>query len=290
MTSPASWSDDLVLARVKRTLVEDCGIRAFADAARLFRHFDANGNGTISACEFRAGLASVGCKLSEFETKYLVLAFDKNRDGKIDLEEFVGELVYPQMNRRRQRVVVAAYESLCARSVGGAAPTAAEVRAAFDVSRHPEVRAGIVPARTIEREFAATFGDDVCSAGPLSLDVFKALFAGVSTVVPSDDVFDELVTLGFHVDADAKPTFSGSTRDWSKDATAAGGKDPLEYTPHRPDDAWRRPLIALQRTKGYDLDATWRPQPDREPALNKECPRTWETSSRAAWVNHTAKK
>jgi hypothetical protein len=291
MTSPASWSDDPVLAKVKRALIESNGIRAFADAAALFRKFDTNKNGWIEEAEFKAGIEACGVKLSAQELRYLILAFDDNRDGRISLHEWVGELVYPQMNLRRQRSVINGFNDLSAKAAAAGLPgvTPAFVRQRFDVSKHPEVRSGRVPAHIIDREMAQAFGDDIAGneAGDneaISLDTFKALLAGLSSVVPSDDIFDEMIVCCFGIDNSRRPAFASTQRDWSQTTL---GQDPLEYEPKRPDDAYSKALqsMTLANRRGYDTSATARPQPDREPKLNKSCPRTWETSSRVDFQN-----
>jgi hypothetical protein len=287
MTSPSNWADDAVLGDVKRVLIESGGVHCFADAAALFRRIDANGNGYIEPAEFRAALAAVGVKLSDASLRYLVLAFDKNRDGRISLDEFVGELVLPQLNLRRQRIVRAAFDALVARGAG-APLTPAVVRAAFDVARHPAVRAGRVAPQKLRAEFDAAFADDygaVDAAGALTLETFTALFAGISAVVPSDDVFHEIVGLGFGLDQAATPVFSESARDWT--ATTRAGTDPLSYTANRPDDAYSAALKQLARSRGYDQSVTRRPQEDRQPKLPL-LGREWTTTARLAYVSPAA--
>jgi Ca2+-binding EF-hand superfamily protein len=286
MTSPANWSDDHTLAKVKRILIEAGGIRGFADAAALFRQFDLNKNGYIDETEFNVGLNSIGAKLSKQELKYLILAFDKDRDGRISLKEFVGELVYPQMNWRRQRCVVRAFEFLKSKDQDGKIQPA-EVRAAFDVSQHPAVRSGRVSADLIQKEFERAFDDSLVDEnGFFDETTFKALFGGISSVVPSDDIFEEIITLGFHIDNAQRPTFSGTETDWK---STQKGQDPLEYSPHRPDDAYSKTLQQLARSKGYDQSVTYRPQPNREPTLPM-LGRVWETTSRLAYSNPNEKK
>lgn len=281
MSSPANWADDHTLLKVKRILIEGGGIRGFAEAAALFRKFDLNGNGYIDENEFNLGIRALGAELSKFELKYLIMAFDKDRDGRISLSEFVGELVYPQMNYRRQNIVLKAFRYLMSKDKDGKIHPS-EVKAAFDPSEHPQVKAGLVSAEMIRKEFERGFCDAlVDEEGYYNEETFKALFGGLSSIVPSDDIFDEIITLGFHIDDSARPTFKQTEVDWT---ATKKGEDPLDYVPHRPDDAYSKALQQMARAKGYDQSVTFRPQPNREPTLPR-LGRSWETTTKVAYQN-----
>lgn len=58
-----------------------------ADRERLFKHFDANGDGKISATELGDALKTLGCVTPE-EVKHMMDEIDSDGDGYISYEEF----------------------------------------------------------------------------------------------------------------------------------------------------------------------------------------------------------
>lgn len=51
-----------------------------------FRVFDIDGNGLIDAEELRLTMQHLGEKLTDRDVEAMILAVDRNRDGKIDYE------------------------------------------------------------------------------------------------------------------------------------------------------------------------------------------------------------
>lgn len=58
-----------------------------ADRERLFKHFDANGDGKISAAELAQSLQTLGCVTPE-EVKNMMDELDIDGDGFISYDEF----------------------------------------------------------------------------------------------------------------------------------------------------------------------------------------------------------
>ena len=56
---------------------------------KIFEYFDANGDGSLSAEEFKTGLYNldkIRFKLSDNQVGQLVVLFDKDGDGNVDME------------------------------------------------------------------------------------------------------------------------------------------------------------------------------------------------------------
>jgi len=66
------------------------------DVQQAFRLFDQDKDGFISPAELRAVLASLGEKVSDSELADIIRDADKDKDGKLNFQEFVG-----MMNRPR---------------------------------------------------------------------------------------------------------------------------------------------------------------------------------------------
>ena len=59
----------------------------------VFKQFDEDKNGTISALEIQKLLTKLGDNLSEKEVNEIIRGVDSDADGKIDYEEFVNMLL-----------------------------------------------------------------------------------------------------------------------------------------------------------------------------------------------------
>lgn len=65
------------------------GIRGLA---RIFKAMDENGNKKLECDDFRWGLMDYGVSVSKEEAAEILNHFDKNGDGKVDFDEFLGTL------------------------------------------------------------------------------------------------------------------------------------------------------------------------------------------------------
>ncbi|KAG8384166.1 hypothetical protein BUALT_Bualt04G0089900 [Buddleja alternifolia] len=59
-----------------------------ADRERIFKRFDANGDGKISATELGDALKMLGCVTAE-EIKHMMDEIDTDKDGYISFQEFM---------------------------------------------------------------------------------------------------------------------------------------------------------------------------------------------------------
>jgi calmodulin len=59
----------------------------------VFKQFDEDKNGTISALEIQKLLKKLGDNLSDKELNEIIRGVDSDGDGKIDYEEFVNMLL-----------------------------------------------------------------------------------------------------------------------------------------------------------------------------------------------------
>ena len=59
-----------------------------AEIKLMFKAFDKNGDGSISPEELKFALKNLGQELTAEDIKELMIQVDKNRDGKIDINEF----------------------------------------------------------------------------------------------------------------------------------------------------------------------------------------------------------
>jgi Ca2+-binding EF-hand superfamily protein len=80
------------------------GAKGLIGLKRQFKIMDSDGSGALDFNEFKKALDDykVGC--TEEETQALFGIFDRNRDGTINFEEFLGAIV-GELNQLRQSLV-----------------------------------------------------------------------------------------------------------------------------------------------------------------------------------------
>jgi len=197
--------------KVKRALLKKGGTAGLKDAVQWFREADSNDDNELSPSEWLLALKKMGIKLSEQEAKYLFIAFDKNQDGMISLDEFIRNLI-GQMNSRRTRVVLAAFKKFEADENGKVSTQS--LIGTFNPKG--SIRAGSSPndEERLMRDFLATFGEQKNPSGVITKESFVAYYAAVSATVQHDEEFEAQVLKGWGVDNPAAPRLATTERDW----------------------------------------------------------------------------
>lgn len=274
----STWNDDVVMKRVKQALLADAGINGLRAATLTFRQMDKNNDQTLSPEEFENGLLAHSVKLSKAELQYLVRAFDTDGDGRVTLQEFIKGLI-GTTNPRRKAMITKAYGFLAAKSPQGAI-AASEIVNLYDAGHHPAVLMGRLTTIDVEREILGAFGIDSDKDGLISQEEFEAFFAGMSAVMPSDDVFEEMMLKCFKMDNSKKPQLSSTAREWGENG------DPLAAKPQRLKDAHSGTLYAAPH-KGYDHTSIQRPF-QQDPPIGRTVKRDYVTTMKRDYPNYSS--
>lgn len=134
-----SPEDAEIVGRVKNKLVERCGDRGLNALRQVLQSMDYSGDGVLSAKELKFGLRDIGVELSPSELALLMRALDRNRDGSIDLREFLDVLRGPRLSGVRLALVRKAFTLMDSDRKG--AISLDDLRENYDVSFFPSVRA-----------------------------------------------------------------------------------------------------------------------------------------------------
>lgn len=100
---------------------------------------DSDGSGALDFNEFKKALDDYRIQTTDAEAEQVFAIFDRNRDGTINFEEFIGAIL-GEMNENRQRLVHEAFKKLD--DNGNGVLEVDEVKSKFDPSRHPDVQNG----------------------------------------------------------------------------------------------------------------------------------------------------
>eukprot|EP01062_Namystynia_karyoxenos_P074518 TRINITY_DN71446_c0_g1_i1.p1 TRINITY_DN71446_c0_g1~~TRINITY_DN71446_c0_g1_i1.p1 ORF type:complete len:458 (+),score=147.89 TRINITY_DN71446_c0_g1_i1:103-1476(+) len=179
-----------LLAKVKRLILRKGGDNGIRALSRAFRVMDDDGDQTLSPDELRNGLAEYGIQLSDAEIARLVTMFDRDRDGRIGITEFLTAL-RGGISAKRRAYVQRAFQIFDQNGDGRL--TLDEIRARFRAAGHPLVVQGERSEEEVLNDFVASFDDATNPDGIISKQEFEQYYAGVSAGIDSDEYFIALL-------------------------------------------------------------------------------------------------
>ena len=114
--------------------------------------------------------------------------FDEDRNGFIDLNEFLLGL-QGELNDRRKQFIQQAFRSLD--TDGSGVISQDEIMRVYDFTQSPDVRAGKKTVQEAAKEFAAHWETNTASVdGDVTYEEFERYYRGVSASIDSDDYFE----------------------------------------------------------------------------------------------------
>jgi Ca2+-binding EF-hand superfamily protein len=138
-----------------KTALSARGVRGLINLKRQFKLADTDGSNSLDYVEFLKAFNDLKiANVAESEVKMLFDLFDSDNDGQIQYLKFLDHLV-GKLNPVRSRLVTEAFQSLDANQNG--LIELDELKAKFDPSRHPEVRANLKTVEEARFEFFNLF-------------------------------------------------------------------------------------------------------------------------------------
>jgi len=210
-----------VLDRVRKMLVDVCGVFGLGELRRQLSLMDADGSSTLDPAELKTGLARLGLYLNNREVEEIFWEFDRDRSGSVSYDEFMAGVRGPLPALRRS-LVLDAWHALT--GGGGEAATLPlhDLRRSFDCEWYPSVHAwrsgaaasgqGVDPdavvaavANYFESTADAGYGNNGQGggagggAGMVTFDAFLQYHWDVSAVVVGDRLFEAVVRNTWHL-------------------------------------------------------------------------------------------
>ena len=176
---------DRVVARIK----ERAGGGGIKGLQRVIAIMDDDGNKRLSKEELKTGLKDYGVELNIRELDDIFALFDRDRDGTIDVTEFLVAIKGP-LNDRRKRLVKMAFDILD--TDGSGEITINELAEKYDVSAHPGVKAGKITERQALEEFMSQW-DRLDKDNLVTLEEFEDYYRDISASIDGDDYFELMI-------------------------------------------------------------------------------------------------
>jgi len=161
------------------------GIHGIHGLGRTFRRVDLEGDRGLSEHELQDGFRLCGVILEASDVSDLFNAFDKNANGRICFDEFLGALRGP-MNHRRLALCHAAFDVLDV--TGDGEVKLDDIVTKYDFSQNERVLSGEQSVMEAAEDFVAQW-DTLKKDGIITREEFVDYCKGVSASIDSDDYF-----------------------------------------------------------------------------------------------------
>eukprot|EP01038_Epipyxis_sp_PR26KG_P009178 gene9178-12377_t len=182
-------SNTNVIERVIKKILERCGEMAgIKGLQRTLAVMDDSGDKKLSKDELKYGLRDYGIDLNLRELDDIFSYFDRDRNGFIDIDEFlIG--IRGDLNERRKKMVQMAFNILD--RDGSGEVSIDEMLAIYNVDSVPEVQQGKKTRQAAMKDFMAVW--DGNHDGTITLPEFEDYYKGVSASIDGDDYFELMI-------------------------------------------------------------------------------------------------
>ena len=178
-----------VLDKVIAKILERCGGGGLKGLQRTISIMDDNGDKRLSKEELKTGLQDYGIMLNIREIDDVFTAFDRDRNGYIDVDEFLiackGDL-----SERRKSCIKMAFDCLDKDRSGEI--TVDEMIEAYNFEKDPEVAAGNKTVNQAARDFMKQW-DRFDSDGLVTYEEFEDYYKAISAGIDGDDYFELMI-------------------------------------------------------------------------------------------------
>jgi len=187
LLKPLDVNDYLVLIRRK---ILDKGPYGFHVLLNHFRKIDIHKTGGLDKDDFKWGLRNQGIILSTQELDTVFGAFDNQRKGAIDYQEFL-RVLKGQLSSKRTEMIRKAFEQLMNRFKGEILFDG--LVQAFDEKNHPDVVRGLKTEKEAFNEFATAWGIKDADR-VITFDDFFEYYADLSSGYEKDEEFQLMLS------------------------------------------------------------------------------------------------
>lgn len=241
--------DDIVspqqLVTLFREKLKARGARGIVGIQRLFKIIDDDGSRTLNQQEFAKACKDFKIGISEENIPILFTYFDSNRDGCLNIDEFL-MAIRGDLSEKRLALVEQAFRKIDRDNSG--VLDINDIKDSYNASKHPDVVSGKKTVDQVLVEFLETFEthhnllNGTASDGSVTLDEFVEYYKNISASIDNDDYFALVMNNSWNLKGDASP-YQKYDKGWANEE--AQQAKPVE---------WLKPQQPVQRTGGMSAD------------------------------------
>mmetsp|Transcript_14200 Transcript_14200/g.21247 ORF Transcript_14200/g.21247 Transcript_14200/m.21247 type:complete len:370 (+) Transcript_14200:68-1177(+) len=186
-----------IVEKVKARILDKDGASGLHNVTRILKRMDTDGSKTLDQGELMHGLREYGIRnVSPSEMQILFNHFDRDRSGKVSVDEFMRGLK-SGMSYERKQLVRQAFNLMDAS--GDGVISVEDILNNYDYSTHPNVIGGVMSADEAAEEMLAVFeqGGDV--DGKVTWPEFLDYYKGISMSIDDDDYFELMMRNAWHI-------------------------------------------------------------------------------------------
>lgn len=172
------------------------GANGIRGLARLFNIMDDDGSKKLNFDEFKKGIQEYGLGFSKEEIKDMFFAFDTDKSGQVDFDEFLIRL-RPAMGRSRVDLINKAFNKLDKNGDGQI--TSADLKGVYSVRNHPKYLNGEWSEEQVFNNFLKVFDTRNEEDGIITREEFINYYAGVSASIDNDAYFDLMMRTNWKI-------------------------------------------------------------------------------------------
>jgi len=204
---------------------------------------DDDGSHTLSEQEFAKACRDFKTGISEENIPTLFSAFDTNRDGTLNIDEFL-MAIRGELNPQRIALVEKAFSIID--KDGSGFLDMEDIKDAYKAEKHPDVINGKRTAESVLIEFLETFEAHhnmragTQSDGRVDLEEFTEYYKNISVSIDDDDYFALMMNNSWNLRGDASP-YKKYEKGWANE-------EATNFTNTRPKVEFRTAPQKVQRS------------------------------------------
>jgi Ca2+-binding EF-hand superfamily protein len=186
-----------VVEKVKARIITKDGASGIHNVKRLLARMDRDGSGNLDRDELMYGLREYGINgLNGSDMDKIFNAFDRDRSGRISIEEFLTGLK-SGMSFPRKMLVRQAFNLLD--KSGDGEVRVNDIIQAYDFSQHPNVATGKSTPEEVAEEMLHTFEQGGDIDGKVTWAEFLDYYKGISAAIDDDRYFELMMRNAWHI-------------------------------------------------------------------------------------------
>ncbi len=205
------------MLRLFRDKVKARGARGITGLQRIFKIMDDDGSKTLSEPEFIKAVKDFRVGIPEDSVPTLFGAFDTNRDGTINYDEFL-YAIRGELNDFRRGLVEKAFRKIDKDGSGGLDIN--DIKGVYKTDKHPEVIAGRKTEDQVLMEFLETFeahhnmkhGRNHDSV--VDLEEWTEYYSNINASIDNDEYFALMMNNSWNLKGDSS-TYKKYGKGWS---------------------------------------------------------------------------